>query len=437
MTQLFRPVGYTGTLQTLTIPENFGDTITAYLWGAGGGGGGGDYISPTGGNGSGGGYSQATVSVGTGDVISIAIGGGGGGGLGQRSSAAGGAAGASYVADQVFNLASVAGTRVSNGAWCGFLNTYGVWGTAGSTWDITFSVNFPSSRYYTFTSSCDNYATIYIDGNEVLVAPGYTSSYDQSVFVTAGTRSLRIVAVNYGGPAGVALLVSSGTSYSGGCGGDAGGSGSSGAGGGAGGATVLLLNGSVVAVAGGGGGGGGAGSSSGSSSPGPNGQSSSSTAGQNGQNKAGDGGGGGAGGGGSLGGNGGYYNSGDVGAQAGTYGTSNGDIVTNPTNINPANRSSPYYSGNPGTGGRGSNSNGSAGTSGYALFEFNITGLYVNNSGTFTPVDTTYVKNNNIWVPVQSTWIKDGGIWKQVQGGAPPLFTSVSGNFGVSPRTFS
>lgn len=437
MTQLLRPVGYTGTLQTLTIPENFGSSFTAYLWGAGGGGGGGDYVSPTGGNGSGGGYSQVTVPVNAGDVISIAVGGAGGGGLGQRRSAAGGAAGASYVADQVFNLASVSGTRVSNGAWCGFLNTYGVWGTSGSTWDVTFSVSFPLSGYYTFTSSCDNYATIYVDGVEVLVAPGYTSSYDQLVFVTAGTRSIRIVAVNYGGPAGVALLIASGISYSGGSGGNAGGSGSSGAGGGSGGATVLFLNGNLVAVAGGGGGGGGAGRSSGGNSPGPTGQSSSSSAGQNGENKPGDGGGGGAGGGGYRGGNGGYTISGDQGAYAGTNGTSSGDVVANPTNINPANSNSPYYTGNPGRGGRGSNGNGSAGTSGYAVFDFDVSGLYIKESGSFTPVNTTYVKNNNVWTPVQTIWIKDGGTWKQVQGGSPPVFTSVSGNFGINPRPYS
>lgn len=437
MTQLFRPVGYTGTLQTLTIPENFGATVTAYLWGAGGGGGGGDG-GRSGGAGGGGGYSQFTINVAAGDVIEVAVGGAGGGGLGQRSSAAGGAAGASYVTDQIFNLANVSGTRVSNGAWCGFLNTYGVWGTAGSTWDITFPVEFPTSDYYTFTSSCDNYATMYIDGNEVATAPGYTSSYSNSVFVASGTRSLRIVAVNTGGPAGMALLISGGDSYSGARGGNAGGAGSSGAGGGSGGATVLLLNGTVVAAAGGGAGGGGAGvQSNGLSAPGTAGQTSGTNAGMDGQNKSGDGGGGGAGGGGYAGGNGGSVNSGDVGANAGAFGSSTGDVTANPSGVNPGNRTSPYYSGNPGRGGAGSNGNGAAGTSGYAVFEFNVAGLYVNNSGTFTSVDTTYIKDNNVWVPVQATWVKDGGIWKQVQGGSPPGFGSTTSNYGVSPRSYS
>lgn len=435
MTQLLRPVGYTGTLQTLTIPENFGSTITAYLWGGGGGGGGGDYTAPVGGTGSGGGYAQVVVPVSTGDVLSIAIGGGGGGGIGQRGSAAGGGAGASYVADQVFNLANVTGYRTSNPAWCGFLNTYGVWDQDQPlVWDSMYSVSFPSSGYYTFTSSCDNYATIYVDGVAVMTAPDYRSSFSQSVFVPFGVRTIRIVASNYGGPAGVALVISGGSSYSGGRGGNAGGSGSSGAGGGGGGATVLFLNGTEIAVAGGGGGGGGAGRSSGGNSPGPTGQSGSYSAGQSGQDKAGDGGGGGAGGGGVSGGNGGYTNSGDVGAVGGSYGSSLGDLTYNPDGPVPGAVTSPYYSGRPGYGGSGSNRNGSPGNSGYAVFVFDVSGLYVNDGGSFAPVNTTYVKNNDVWTPVKSVWVKDAGVWKQVQGGQPPTFGSTSSNYGVSPR---
>lgn len=437
MTQLFRPVGYTGTLQRLTIPENFGATITAYLWGAGGGGGGGDYISPRGGNGTGGGYSEATISVAPGDVLDIAIGGAGGGGRGQRSGAPGGAPGPSYVAALGFNLADVIGTRVSNGAWCTFLNTYGVWGGPSNwTWDNTIPVEFPASDYYTFTSSCDNSATIYVDGALVMTAPGFTESYTQSVFVTAGTRSIRVLAQNYGGPAGVGLLISTGNSYNGGRGGLAGPNGSSGAGGGGGGATVLLLNGNPVAIAGGGAGGGGCGATSGQNAPGTTGQSSTSHTGQDGQDKGGDGGGGGAGGGGVLGGNGGGVIGGDRGAGAGTYGSSSGSSTNDPNGITPGNSSSPYYSGNPGQGGRGSNGDGFAGTPGYALLEFDVAGVYVNNSGTYTPVNATYINDNGVWTPTTAIWIKDGGTWKQVQGSSPPTFVSTTSNYGITTRTY-
>ena len=72
-----RPVGYTNSLQTLTVYPLIADAqLTAHLWGGGGGGGGND--SRPGGAGSGAGFSIATIACNTGDVITLAVGGGGG-----------------------------------------------------------------------------------------------------------------------------------------------------------------------------------------------------------------------------------------------------------------------------------------------------------------------------------------------------------------------
>ena len=78
MKQIIRAIGYTGSLQTLTMPVGYKGNVTAYLWGGGGGGGGND--SRVGGTGGGGGFSRITFNAQSGQVITVAVGGGGGGG---------------------------------------------------------------------------------------------------------------------------------------------------------------------------------------------------------------------------------------------------------------------------------------------------------------------------------------------------------------------
>ena len=94
MKQIIRAIGYTGALQTMTMPVGYKGNVTAYLWGGGGGGGGND--SHPGGSGGGSGFSRITFEVQSGQVITVAVGGGGGGGLSGRSAGGGGAAGGSY-----------------------------------------------------------------------------------------------------------------------------------------------------------------------------------------------------------------------------------------------------------------------------------------------------------------------------------------------------
>jgi len=436
--QVVRPVGYTGTLQQLTWNQGNNVPVSAYLWGGGGGGGGND--SNPGGNGCGSGYSQINFTVNNGDVIGVAVGGAGGPGAGG-SGAAGGTAGASWVDVTNFSTLDIANTpgnfRYTNGAYCSFLNQYGIWNITPSAavFDQTNNITFSSSGYYTIVGSCDNYGTIYIDGTPVLSIDGFQSTYSSVVYVTAGVRAVRIYGYNSGGPGSIGVTINGGAGgYSGGRGGNSGGAGSSGAGGGGGGATVVFLNGVAVGAAGGGAGGGGggnSGSASGESAPGSRGQGTA-TSGQNGQDKSGDGGGGGGAGGGWLGGLGGSTPGGDQGGYAGFYGLSSGSYE-NPTNRNPGGTSNSYYQTGVGRGG----SSTASGTSGYAVFQFNIPGGYVHTNGSFTPVSKTWIKANDTWNQVQSIYVKANGIWNQVLGGTPPTFSSASGNFGINPTPYT
>lgn len=437
---VLRPLGYSSSLQQLTWTGGNGATVTSYLWGGGGGGGGND--SRPGGSGGGAGYATSTFTINTGDVLKVAVGGGGGAGVSGRGGAPGGAAGASWIANEVFNTRTATGSTAvipySNSAYCSFLNTYGVWvnPVSATYFDNTYTVNFPSTGYYTIVGSCDNYGYVYIDGSQVLAIPDYHYTVQNIVYVTAGNHTVRLYGVNTGGPGSIGVTINGGNSYSGGLGGNAGGSGSSGGGGGGGGASVLFINDVVQSIAAGGGGGGGggnAGSATGQSAPGTRGQDAVLSAGQNGQNKSGDGGGGGAGGGGALGGQGGDTPSGDQGGYAGVYGTSTGDATETPNGRNPGGTGSIYYSSGVGQGGNPT----VPGRNGYAVLEFDIPGVFVNQDGTYTPASKIWVNDGGTWKPTQAIWVKDGGTWKEVLGGTPPIFSPVTGNFGVNPRTFS
>jgi hypothetical protein len=434
MTTQVRSLGFTNSLQQLVWSGTNNTRVTAYLWGAGGGGGGSDRDS--GGTGSGGGFTQYTFTVSDGDVIQVAVGGKGFAGSSGSSAAPGGRGGSSYFDSSVFDSRTAAASppvvASTDGAYVPFLNSYGVWNSdiGSASFDRSYSVNFPVSGTYTFLASCDNFGSVYLDGVEILSVPGFTSTYTVTQSVTAGVHTVRMLGTNTGGPGSFGLTItdSSGQGYYGGVGGAAGPAGSSGGGGGGGGATVLLINGSVAAVAGGGGGGGGAGQSGGDNAPGPNGQSGTATVGGDGAIKSGDGGGGGAGGGGLRGGLGGNTRGGDSGAQAGSFGLSSSP-ATNPSDRNPGGRSNQYYAGSAGVGGGA----GGNGTSGYAVFEFGLTGVFVHDEGSFIGAQP-FVKFNDEWNPVQAIWIRTQGVWEPVIGYTAPEFTTVPNNFGGPGR---
>jgi len=438
MASVIRAIGFSNSLQQLIWPTTTSQII-AYVWGGGGGGGGND--SNPGGSGGGGGFARKTFTITNGDILQVAVAGAGGAGRGG-SGAPGGGGGASYTASTVWTslelLSNPINQRVTNSAYVGFLNQYGVWNyTPSATYfDQTVTVNFPSTGYYNITGSCDNYATVYIDGVNVLYIPGFQATYSSSVLVTAGNHSVRLYGVNTGGPGSFGVTITGGASFGGGRGGNSGGAGSSGAGGGAGGASVVFLNGSPIAIAGGGGGGGGggnSGSATGQSAPGSSGQTSVGIySGQNGQDKGGDGGGGGAGGGGYAGGNGGATPGGDQGGYAGYFGSSLGDIVINPSGRTPGGIGQPYYSGSAGYGG----TNTQVGAGGYVVLDMNVGGGSVKYNGNWESVQKTYVKNAGTWKAVQATYVKNGGTWSPINGSFAPVFTTVSGYWGTDPRGY-
>ena len=447
---LTRAVGYSGSYQTLTVNSTFVGPVFAYLWGAGGGGGAGDGYG-RGGDGGGGGFSQVSFNVFPGDVIGIAVGGAGGRGYTSRGGG-GGAAGGSYTGSLWNSLALLdtpGVTRQTNGAWCGFLNSYGVWGSSpyNSSFIKTVTIYFPNSGNYTFVGSCDNYGYFYVDNVQVLSSPDYHYTTSATTYISAGFHDVTLEGYNSGGPGGIGLSIinNSVSSYSGAVGGAAGGSGSSGGGGGSGGATVLTLNGSVIAVAGGGGGGGGAGQFSYISqcdAPGLN-NHSGPTSGQAGENFAGDGGGGGAGGGGYQGGDGGPTRGGETTAYGGAYGISysSSGSTENPGGRNPGGVGRPYRTSVAGVGGQAAIpgvQDATSGNNGYATFEFTLSGTFVKESGIWRPAQSIYIKDSGQWKKVQDVFEKQNGQWKSVIGNqsAVPSFQSQPFQFGVDYRGF-
>jgi len=442
MAIIVRPAGYTGYLQRLVWAQGDNVPVTAYLWGGGGGGGGAD--SASGGNGGGAGYTQVNFVVNEGDIIEVAVGGKGTSGQSGAGNAAGGEAGASFVSDFDFSTITAATSppvfAQFNSAYCTFLNNNGVWvnPTSAAVFDRSWTVNFPTTGNYQFTMAADNFARCYVDDTEVFYSDNFQNPWTVGWPVTAGTRIVRIVGDNTGGPGAVALTIANsinGESFSGARGGNSGPAGSSGAGGGGGGATVIVLNGTAIAAAAGGGGGGGGGNSGaaiGGSAPGPNGQAApGDNAGQNGTNKAADGGGGGGGGGGWGGGQGGTCPGGDQGGLAGSYGLGSGTVVANPSGRTAGGTSNQYWR----NAGQGGTANGGNGTTGYAVFEFDVSGLFVHVNGQFNPVNETYIKANGIWNQVRSAYIKQGGAWLPVNGSITPQFENVANRFGVNPRS--
>jgi hypothetical protein len=445
-----RPVGYTNSVQTLTVYPLVSDTrITAHLWGGGGGGGGND--SGPGGNGSGGGFSIAAFACNNGDVLTLAVGGGGGGG-GSGGGAPGGSGGNGFIGYSVFNTRQLAGTNglvavTLSYAWSSFMNAYAVWNANGaSNLDVSTTVNFPITGVYVFQTAFDNSATVYLDGVSVASSSDtFTSSTTNNITVTGGSHTLRIVGYNSGGPAGVALAINSGTSFSGAPGGSAGPQGGSGGGGGGGGSTILLQNGAIQGVAAGGGGGGGAGNPSpGGTSPGPHGQTDAGYNGESGANHPADGGGGGGGGGGYNGGTGGGGNGGayggwpgasDTGGQAGNPGASWSFLYPNgfaPNGRTPGGQSGITVPDNVGLGG---SSGGGNGGNGYAVIYMNVPGVFVNQDGVYYATKEVYVNDRGTWKIANGIYININGVWTPAAGQQTTNFTSISGGFGMVPRS--
>lgn len=232
--------GLVGRVENGTILMNKGDTIYVAV-GQGGRGGGAQGTSRPGGvggnglngfsggtggrsggygsSGAGGGGGAATVLSYNADgsnPIAIAPGGGGGGGGGDHGN------GRLYSLDPYGDTATYVLKYISNaatnGAYCSFLNTYGVWNNIEHN---VYEVYFPESGNYTFRLSADNFGYLWLDngtvnGNNDFIGqtPGtgandFNQYYDFSHYVPAGWHTVDMYARNWGGPAAVAAAIMS------------------------------------------------------------------------------------------------------------------------------------------------------------------------------------------------------------------------------------
>ena len=93
-------------------------------------------------------------------------------------------------------------------SWSNFMNDYAVWNSNGSdTLDITTTITFNRSGLYIFEAEVDNLAIIYLDGVRVLVTDSFVNSVRKEIYVTEGTHSLHVQALNEYGPAGIAFTI--------------------------------------------------------------------------------------------------------------------------------------------------------------------------------------------------------------------------------------
>lgn len=448
MADIVRPVGYVGGLQRLTWTLS-AVQVQAYLWGGGGGGGGRDRGRATnpgdsGGNGTGGGYSEISFVLNTGDTLEVAVGQGGAAGQGGAPgviSAAGGLAGQSLIYN-IFDSRNASGAvAVTDPRWSPFMNSNAVWSASGGeTYNYSETINFPYTGYYTFTYAVDDQVTIRLDGSTIINFAGFTDipPVTSGILVSAGNHTLSWTAENTGGDVrGIALTVTA--SLSGGNGSSAGPEGFSGGGGAGGGATALFKNNEIVAIAAGGGGGGGGGRnlSTSANAPGPNGVTLDGVfAGQTGQSKSGDGGGAGGGGGGYAGGQGGSVQDGDSNGTGGSFGRGLGSATQNPISIVPGGRNNEYYNGGSfgGLGGSSVRPQATEGATGYAVFVFQIPGIFVRQNNAWLPARSVYVRNNDAWQQAQEVYVRQDNSWFGVQGSTAPQFVTVASNWGRLPR---
>ena len=316
------------------------------------------------------------------ELIAVAAGGGGGGGGGNVGAANGTLYSTSPYGTTTPFLYKYYTPAATNGAYCSFLNSYGVWnGNGRYTWDVYF----PSSTTYTIELSADNYAYAWLDnganGDDDYIGDtpnGSRSAFDRShtftKYVTAGWHTIDLYAYNYGGPASLGARISSSTT-----------------------GTIWTTL-----------------SSYNRNSPKHKGRGGA------GFDKGGDGGGSGGGGGGHFGGRGGDLRGGDQGAYSGSKGY---NFTSSTVDTNSPVLSAP--SGNVyGTGG----SNTSDGVNGGAIFDVVMSQVNVRQTVNNTPVwkmaKKIYRRNSfNIfgfryvyWSEVEQLNVKDNGVWKQLYG---------------------
>lgn len=98
----------------------------------------------------------------------------------------------------------------TNSTYCSFLNQYGTWGdtTQSAQYKTSFSFSAPTTDTYTIIASCDNSASVTLDGSNVLTVSGFTTTYSVTTSLVAGaTHTIGWTATNTGGPAAFGLVI--------------------------------------------------------------------------------------------------------------------------------------------------------------------------------------------------------------------------------------
>lgn len=93
--------------------------------------------------------------------------------------------------------------RVTNGAYCQFMNNNSLWPTdQRETWEGHITVNIPLSGYYTLAVAVDNEAIVYVGKEEILHWARFDTTSQARVFMPTGENKISWKAWNYGGKAG-------------------------------------------------------------------------------------------------------------------------------------------------------------------------------------------------------------------------------------------
>ena len=106
--------------------------------------------------------------------------------------------------------------RVTNGAYCNFMNNNSLWPTDNrATWEGSVKFNIPLEGYYTIAVACDNECEVYVGDNKVLHWNRFDTTSQIDVWFPRGEGSVSWKASNYGGaasgknPAGMSILMDS------------------------------------------------------------------------------------------------------------------------------------------------------------------------------------------------------------------------------------
>jgi hypothetical protein len=64
-----------------------------------------------------------------------------------------------------------------------------------------------------------------------------------------------------------------------------------------------------------------------------------------------------------------------------------------------------------------------------------VPGVFVNQNGVFYSTKEIYVKDNGIWKRTNAVYLNINGVWQEAAGPQITNFVTVSGGFGMVPRS--